>query len=78
MTYVIVTCHVSLSVPDALSEPDRLSPVRRIVSLPLTLRIDAQMAPLMLLLVYYMYVREGGETIAFLSIHRVVHLFADV
>ena len=36
--------------------------MRRIVSFPLTLRIDAQMAPLMRLLVYY--VREGGETIA--------------
>ena len=51
-----------LSVPDAPSEPDRSSPVRRIMSFPLTLRINAQMAPLMRLLVYY--VREGGETIA--------------
>ena len=60
MTYI--TYYVSLSVPYAPSEPDRSSPVRRIVSFPLTLRIDAQMAPLMRLLVYY--VREGGETIA--------------
>ena len=54
--------HLFLSVPGAHTEPDRSSPVRRIVSFPLTLRIDAQMAPLMRLLVYY--VREGGETIA--------------
>ena len=32
------------------------------MSFPLTLLIDAQMAPLMRLLVYY--VREGGETVA--------------
>ena len=49
-------------VSDAPSEPDRSSPVRRIVSFPLTLRIDAQMAPLVRLLVYH--VRDGDETIA--------------